>query len=264
MTENGSGHRMAPRDGLKRSLSDVDAWLFDLDGVLTDTARVHASAWKVAFDEVLARHFADATGAFRVFDEVDDYERYVDGKPRYDGVRDFLSSRGLTLAEGRQGDPPDRETVCGVGNRKNALVLERLAGHVTVFPGSVALVKRLRTAGRRTAVVSASENCTAVLEAAHISILFDVTVDGRVARHEHLRGKPAPDTFLHAASLLGVEPARGAVIEDAPAGVKAGHSGGFGLVIGVARRASADSLTEAGADVVVGDLEELLDLAPEP
>ena len=255
---------MAPEDGLKRAVSDIDAWLFDLDGVLTDTARVHAAAWKVAFDDVLSRHLPDRNGTFQPFDEVEDYERYVDGKPRSDGVRDFLASRGLTLAEGRPEDTPDTETVHGVGNRKNVLVLERLADHVTVFPGSVALVKRLRAAGRRTAVVSASENCSAVLEAAHIADLFDVSVDGRVARQEHLRGKPAPDTFLHAASLLGVEPARGAVAEDAPAGVTAGHAGRFGLVIGVARRASPAALTEAGADVVVGDLGDLLDIAPGP
>ncbi len=254
---------MAPEDNLKRSMSDIEAWLFDLDGVLTDTARVHAAAWKIAFDAVLSNH-ADPDGTYRAFDQVDDYERYVDGKPRHDGVRDFLVSRGLRLAEGSPSDTPDRETVWGVGNRKNALVLESLAGHVTVFPGSVELVKRLRAAGRRTAVVSASENCSAVLEAGHIADLFDVTVDGRVAHQEHLRGKPAPDTFLHAASLLGVDPARGAVVEDAPAGVSAGHAGRFGLVIGVARRASPAALTEAGADVVVGDLEDLLDSAPDP
>ncbi len=174
---------VAPPASLKRTLSDIEAWLFDLDGVLTDTARVHAAAWKTAFDEVLARHFADRNGAFQAFDQVDDYEHYVDGKPRYDGVRDFLSSRGLTLAEGRKSDSFDRDTVYGVGNQ-NALVLERLAGNVTVFPGSVALVKRLRTAGRRTTVVSASENCKAVLEAAHIADLFDVVVDGRVVQRE--------------------------------------------------------------------------------
>jgi len=264
MTDTGAPHPMARPDDLKRALADIDAWLFDLDGVLTDTARVHAAAWKTAFDEVLARHFEDESGTFRAFDQVDDYERYVDGKPRSDGIRDFLSSRGLTLAEGRPSDSPDRETVWGVGNRKNALVLERLAGEVTVFPGSVALVKRLRAARRRIAVVSASENCIAVLEATHITQLFDVIVDGRIARQSHLRGKPFPDTFLHAASLLGVEPARAAVIEDAPAGVSAGHAGHFGLVIGVARSASAATLTEMGADLVVKDLEEILDLAPEP
>jgi beta-phosphoglucomutase family hydrolase len=243
---------------------DLDAWLFDLDGVLTDTARVHAAAWKETFDEFLARRAGG--GDYRAFDPVEDYERYVDGKPRYDGVRDFLASRGIVLAEGRRSDPPDRETVSGVGNRKNALVLERLAGMVTVFPGSVALVKQLRAAGRRIAVVSASENCAAVLAAAHITDLFDVVVDGNVAREQHLQGKPAPDTFLYAATQLGARPSRAAVVEDAPAGVTAGHAGGFALVVGVARRANTEALTRAGADVVVADLSELLDpaRAPEP
>ena len=249
---------------LLRTVSRIEAWLFDLDGVLTDTARVHAGAWKTTFDEVLARHCAGPDGSFRGFDAVEDYERYVDGRPRYDGVRAFLTSRGLTLPEGDPGDPPNLETVHGVGNRKNARVIERLAADATVFPGSVTLVKRLRAVRRRTAVVSASENGAAVLEATHIADLFDVTVDGRTAQREHLRGKPAPDTFLHAASLLGVEPARAAVIEDAPAGVTAGHSGHFGLVIGVARSASAATLSAMGADLVVGDLGELLDLVPEP
>ena len=242
-------------------VGDIDAWLFDLDGVLTDTARVHAAAWKTTFDEVLARKAGGAAG-FRPFDPVEDYERYVDGKPRYDGVRDFLAARGITLPEGRPSDPPDRDTVRGIGNRKNALVLERLAGMVKVFPGSVALVEQLRSAGRRTAVVSASENCVAVLAAAHITDLFDVVVDGRVAREQHLQGKPAPDTYLFAASQLGVKPSRAAVVEDAPAGVAAGHAGGFALVVGVARRASTEALTRAGAHVVVGDLSELLDTAP--
>ena len=204
---------------------EIQAWLFDLDGVLTDTARVHAGAWEETFDEVLARRATTGAGPYVPFDAVEDYARYVDGKPRYDGVRDFLASRGIRLAEGSPSDPPDRETVHGVGNRKNALVLERLTGQVVVFPGSVALVKQLRGAGRRTAVVSASENCTAVLEAAAIADLFDVTVDGIVARARHLEGKPAPDTFLHAASLLEVAPARAAVVEDAIAGVSAGHAG---------------------------------------
>jgi beta-phosphoglucomutase family hydrolase len=236
---------------------NIEAWLFDLDGVLTDTARVHASAWKATFDEVLARRAEEGDSSFRSFDPVDDYERYVDGKARSDGVRDFLASRGIVLAEGDRSDPPESDTICGVGNRKNALVLERLAGHVKAFPGSVTLVKQLRAAGRMTAVVSASENCRAVLESAHIADLFDVIVDGTVARERRLRGKPAPDTYLYAASQLGVEPARAAVIEDAPSGVLAGHAGHFGLVIGVARRATAAELAEAGADIVVDDLGEL-------
>ncbi len=246
----------------------IQAWLFDLDGVLTDTARVHAGAWEETFDEVLARRAGTGAGTgaepYVPFDVVEDYARYVDGKPRYDGVRDFLASRGIRLAEGSPSDPPDRDTVHGVGNRKNALVLERLTGQVVVFPGSVALVKQLRGAGRRTAVVSASENATAVLEAAAIADLFDVTVDGTVARARHLGGKPAPDTFLHAASMLEVAPARAAVVEDAIAGVSAGHAGRFGLVIGVARRASTEALARAGADIVVGDLGEMLEVTPGP
>jgi beta-phosphoglucomutase family hydrolase len=242
-------------------VGDLDAWLFDLDGVLTDTASVHAAAWKETFDEVLARRTVVGV-PFTPFDPVAEYEEFVDGKPRLDGVRSFLASRGITPPEGQESDPTDADTVYGIGNRKNALVLERLVGHVTVFPGSVTLVKCLRATGRRIAVVSASENCTAVLEAADIADLFDVTVDGRVAREQHLHGKPAPDTFLHAASLLGVEPDRAAVVEDAPAGVMAGHAGGFGLVIGVARRATPAALTQAGADVVVTDLSELLVTAP--
>ena len=239
---------------------DLDAWLFDLDGVLTDTARVHVAAWRQTFDEFLARR-ASALGTQPVpFDPVADYELYVDGKPRYDGVRDFLASRGIKLPEGDRLDPPGLETVCGVGNQKNELVLELLAdGGVTVFKTSVALVKQLRAIGRRTAVVSASENCRAVLEAAGIVDLFDAEVDGILAREQNLRGKPAPDTFLYAAHELGVKAAAAAVVEDAPAGVAAASAGGFGLVVGVARRATASSLIEAGANVVVSDLGELPD-----
>lgn len=240
------------------SLRDVEGWLFDLDGVLTDTARVHVAAWKAVFDEVLERLASDSGTPFVPFDPVGDYERYVDGKPRYDGVRDFLGSRGLVLPEGERTDPPDRLTVSGVGNRKNELVLEKLAhGDVEVFGSSVTLVESLRAAGRRTAVVSASENCIAVLESVGIVDLFDAIVDGVVARERHLRGKPAPDTFLFASAQLGTPPARSAVVEDAPAGVAAGRDGGFGTVIGVARRASPDELTRAGADIVVSDLGEL-------
>ena len=234
----------------------IDAWLFDLDGVLTDTARVHAQAWKETFDELLAERSPD--GSFAPFDMAADYERLVDGKPRADGVRDFLASRGITLPEGDPSDGPEQRTVFGVGDRKNALVLARLtAGGVTVFAGSVAFVRAVRRAGHRTAVVSASANCAAVLRAGGISDLFDVEVDGVVAAAQHLAGKPAPDTFLYAARQLGVEPARAAVVEDAVAGVSAGRAGRFGLVVGVARRAGPEALRAAGADVVVGDLAEL-------
>jgi len=245
------------------SLAELDSWLFDLDGVLTDTARVHVAAWKEVFDEVLKRVSADAHTQMVPFDPVADYERHVDGKPRYDGVRDLLASRGITFPEGERSDPVDRLSVCGIGNRKNELILEKLAqGEVTVFGSSVKLVEDLRAAGRRTAVVSASENCVAVLEAAGIAALFDAVVDGVVAREQHLRGKPAPDTFLYASKQLGTEPLRAAVIEDAPAGVAAGHAGGFGVVIGVARRAGSDELTRAGADLVVSDLSELPSMSP--
>jgi len=239
----------------------VGAWLFDLDGVLTDTARVHARAWKQTFDEILRRR---AGAGFSPFDAGADYERYVDGKPRYDGVRDFLASRGIVVAEGTRADAANLDTVCGVGNRKNELLLEMLArGQVSVFPGSVALVRAVRRQGLRTAVVSASENCTAVLRAGAIDGLFDVVVDGRVAAQRHLAGKPAPDTFLYAAAELGVPPGRAAVVEDALAGVRAGRAGAFGLVVGVARQVDPGSLADAGADVVVGDLAELLDAAGE-
>jgi beta-phosphoglucomutase family hydrolase len=248
--------------GYGRVGAGIEAWLFDLDGVLTDTARVHAAAWADTFDAFLR---ARSGGGFRPFD-ADDYERYVDGKPRNDGVRDFLASRGISLAEGSRSDPADLDTVCGLGTRKNEVVLRRLAdGEVAVFPGSVTLVTALRRRGVPTAVVSASENCAAVLRSAGITDLFDVVVDGRVAAGRHLAGKPAPDTFLYAADALGVPPARAAVVEDALAGVHAGRAGGFGLVVGVARRASRAALFEAGADVVVGDLEDLVDaLAPAP
>lgn len=237
---------------------ELEAWLFDLDGVLTDTARVHAAAWKEAFDEFLRG--ASHGEPFVPFDLVVDYQRFVDGKPRYDGVRDFLASRGISLPEGAPSDPPDLDTICGVGNRKNELVLRRLVdGDVTAFPGSVALVEALRRANLLTAVVSASENCAAVLRSTGIAELFDVVVDGRTVLERHLAGKPAPDTFLCAARELGVQAARAAVVEDALAGVQAGRAGGFGLVVGVSRRADRSALSDAGADVVVGDLAELLD-----
>ena len=245
--------------------SDVDiAWgrfdavLFDLDGVLTDTAGVHAECWKRTFDEYL-RGRAERTGEpFRPFDVESDYRLYVDGKRRYDGVRDFLRSRRIDLPEGSREDPPDVETVCGVGNRKNELVNQALEeGGVEVYPGSVALVRALRAAGKATGVVSSSANCAAVLRAAGIEDLFDVRVDGKRAAELDLPGKPAPDTFLRAAQELDVDASRAVVVEDAISGVQAGRNGGFGLVIGVARHDEPDVLREEGADVVVSDLGEL-------
>jgi beta-phosphoglucomutase family hydrolase len=242
----------------------LEAWLFDLDGVLTDTASVHAAAWKETFDELLARR-AGAGAPFTAFDPVADYEQFVDGKPRLDGVRSFLASRGIDLAEGGPDDGPESETVNGVGRRKNELVLRMLGrGGVTAFPGSVALVRALRQAGRRLAVVSASENCAAVLDAAGIADLFDVRVDGHVTSERGLAGKPAPDTYLFAARQLGAEPGLAAVVEDAPAGVAAGRAGHFGLVVGVSRGATADELLASGADMVVSDLAELTAVAVAP
>lgn len=238
----------------------IRACLFDLDGVLTQTAKVHAAAWKDMFDDYLRRRAAKTGEAFAPFDAHDDYDAYVDGKPRLDGVRDFLASRGIHLPEGGAGDPPDAETVCALGQRKNDLVLGliRTAG-VEAYPGSVAYVEAARDAGLRRAVVSSSANCRDVLAAARMLDLFEVVVDGVVGEREHLRGKPAPDTFLAAARLLDVEVAAAAVFEDALAGVAAGRAGHFGYVIGVDRVGQAAELAAHGADRVVQDLAELLD-----
>ncbi|MDJ0848165.1 MAG: beta-phosphoglucomutase family hydrolase [Myxococcota bacterium] len=234
-----------------------DAVLFDLDGVLTDTAAIHAACWKQTFDGFLKARAERSGEPFRAF-EGDDYAKYVDGKPRYDGVRDFLASRGIELPEGDPADPPDHETVCGVGNRKNQLVGEAIArGEVERYESSVELVLRLREAGIRTAVVSSSANCAAVLKAANMTDLFEERVDGTVIRELGLRGKPEPDSFLEGARRLGVEPGRAVVVEDAISGVQAGSKGDFGLVVGVARKDDADALAENGAHVVVTDLSEL-------
>jgi alpha,alpha-trehalase len=236
-----------------------DAVLFDLDGVLTDTARLHAAAWKRMFDAYLAER-AERTGEpFRPFDIGADYAAYVDGKPRFDGVRDFLKGRGIALPEGAADDPPSRETVCGLGNRKNELVNETMASEgVEAYPGSVALVRELRARGMKTAVVTSSGNCETVLAAARIADLFDTRVDGNDLGELGLAGKPAPDAFLEAARRVGVDAKRAVVVEDAISGVQAGRAGGFGLVIGVARKDNAQALAENGADVVVNDLAELL------
>ncbi len=237
-----------------------DAVLFDLDGVLTDTARIHATAWKLMFDEFLAGRSAGSSENTEPFDIDHDYHRYVDGKPRYDGVRDFLASRGIELPEGSRQDAGDLETVCGLGNRKNERVNEALESQgVDVFPGSIELVKRLRAGGIHTAVVSASANCAAVLRSAKIDDLFDARVDGVTLEERGLPGKPAPDSFLEGAKELGVEPSRAVVVEDAISGVEAGRAGRFGLVIGVDRKDNAEALAKGGADVVVGDLAEFLD-----
>jgi beta-phosphoglucomutase family hydrolase len=238
----------------------IRACLFDLDGVLTQTAKVHAVAWKKMFDEFL-RARAEQTGEpFVPFDPVHDYDKYVDGLPRYDGVRSFLASRGIELPEGEPSDPPGADTIMGLGNRKNEIVLRMIREQgVQPYEGSVQYVHAAREAGLRCAVVSSSANARDVLEAAGIADLFDERVDGVVLEREHLKGKPAPDTFLFAARALSVEAKQAAVFEDALAGVAAGRAGGFGFVVGVDRVGQAEALLEHGADVVVRDLAELLD-----
>lgn len=237
----------------------VRACLFDLDGVLTPTADVHRAAWAETFDAYL-RERARRTGTpFQPFDPGYDYHTYVDGKARADGVRSFLASRGITLPEGHPDDPDHAETVPGLGNRKNTLLLARLRERgVAPYPGSVAYLRAAQEAGLRRAVVSASANCREVVEAAGIAGLLEVRVDGLTAREEGLRGKPQPDTFLAAADRLGVAPEHAAVFEDALAGVAAGRAGGFGLVVGIDRVGQADALKEHGADMVVRDLADLL------
>jgi beta-phosphoglucomutase family hydrolase len=233
----------------------VQACLFDLDGVVTRTAVVHAAAWKETFDAFLRGR--DGEG-FRPFDAVADYDEYVDGRPRADGVRTFLASRGIELPEGAPGDPPDAETVNGLGNRKNNLLLERIrTGGVEAYDSTLRYLKAVRADGLRTAVVSSSANCRDVLRAIDAEDLFDVRVDGVVAAERHLPGKPRPDTFLAAARDLGVDAKQAAVFEDALAGMDAGRAGGFGYVVGVDRVGQTDALYAHGADVVVKDLAEL-------
>ena len=235
-----------------------DAVLFDLDGVVTPTAEVHMHAWEAMFTSfVTARSAADGI-AYPPYGE-QDYFQYVDGKPRYDGVRSFLDSRGITLPEGDPDDPPTAETVCGLGNRKNDAFNQILAAEgVQAYPGSVALIERLHADGKPMAVVSSSRNAPAVVAAAGLTDYFGLIMHGGLAEELGLPGKPAPDTFTHAAEVLGATDARSVVLEDAINGVAAGHAGGFGLVIGVDRGAGAEALTAAGAQLVVRDLAELV------
>ena len=235
------------------------ACLFDLDGVLTQTAKVHAAAWKTMFDEYLAQRAREHGEQFVPFDPVGDYDEYVDGKPRYDGVSSFLSSRSIELPQGSPDDSAGAATIDGLGNRKNETVLRMIHEQgVEPYEGSVRYVQAVRSAGLRRAVVSSSTNCHDVLVAAGILDLFEEIIDGRVAEREHLRGKPAPDTFLAGARALGVQPAQAAVFEDALAGVQAGRAGSFGYVVGVDRVGQAAELKAHGADVVLRDLAELL------
>ena len=234
--------------------------LFDLDGVLTETAKVHDAAWKEMFDDYLRERSRRTGEPFVPFDPAADYDDYVDGKPRADGTRSFLESRGIHLPEGSDDDPPDAETVHGLGNRKNEILLRKIRQDgVEAYPGSVAYLRAVKEAGLPRAVVSSSANCRDVLVAAGIEDMFDARIDGVVAEQQHLRGKPAPDTFLAGAKALGLEPAAATVFEDALAGVAAGRAGGFGFVVGVDRVGQAAGLKEHGADIVVKDLAELLE-----
>ncbi|MBV2357157.1 beta-phosphoglucomutase family hydrolase [Streptomyces sp. J2-1] len=233
----------------------IRACLFDLDGVVTKTAVVHAAAWKETFDAFLRAHEGPDA---RPFDSTADYDEYVDGRPRADGVRSFLESRGIHLPEGGADDPPDAETVNGLGNRKNELLLERIrTGGVEAYDGTLRYLEEVRARGLATAVVSSSANCRDVLRSVDAEHFFDVRVDGVVAAERKLPGKPHPDTFLAAARDLGVEPGQAAVFEDALAGMDAGRAGGFGYVVGLDRTGQSDALYAHGASVVVKDLAEL-------
>ncbi|MDP8927542.1 MAG: beta-phosphoglucomutase family hydrolase [Actinomycetota bacterium] len=234
-----------------------DAVIFDMDGVVTDTASLHSKAWRQMFDDYLRRRAAERGETFQPFRD-EDYRRYVDGKPRFDGVASFLASRGVDLPFGRPDDPPGRETVCGLGNRKNNLFSQFLDEHgPRRYESTVQLLHSLREHGIRPAVISSSRNAPAVLEAAGVRDLFDAEVGGQVAAELGLPGKPDPAVFLEAARRLNTAPSRAVVVEDAIAGVQAGRAGGFGLVIGVDRAGHPHELVAAGADVVVDDLESV-------
>ncbi len=238
----------------------ISACLFDLDGVLTQTEVVHAAAWQEMFNAFLRQRATRTGQPFVPFDLVSDYGRYVDGKPRADGARSFLASRGIELPEGSDDDDAGAETVHALGNWKNKILLQKIADEgALAYPGSIRFLRAAIAAGLGRAVVSASANCRAVLVGAALMDNFQVVVDAAVADSGKLRGKPAPDTFLAAARMLGVSPAAAAVFEDAQAGVAAGRAGGFGWVVGVDRIGQADALRREGADVVVRDLSDLLD-----
>jgi len=239
-------------------LGDFDAFLFDLDGVVTRTASVHAAAWKHLFDDYLARRASAECTAFVPFDPVDDYQKYVDGRPREAGVRSFLAARGLSLPPGSPDDGPDAETLNGLGGRKDRYFLQTLARDgVEIYAGAVNFVREARARGVGTAIVSSSRNCAAVLDAAGLARLFDVRVDGVDLRRLGLSGKPAPDMYLEAARRLDTSAARAAIFEDALVGVEAGCAGGFHLVVGIGEGDHAKDLKAHGATIVVRDLSEL-------
>ncbi len=248
----------APSPRQRIAADHFDAWLFDLDGIITDTASVHAAAWKRMFDDYLGTVAEREDMPFEPFEIDPDYYRYVDGMPRYNGVDSFLRSRGMDLERGDPTDPPERETVCGLGNRKNAMFNDVLKEQgCEVFQTSVDLVRRLKAMAKHVAVVTSSKNCDTVLAVAGLGDLFEAKVDGNVAARLKLRGKPDPHTYEEAAKMLGADVRRTVVLEDAISGVQAGKAGGFGLVIGVARHDEPQALLDNGADVVVRDLGEI-------
>ncbi len=234
------------------------AVIFDLDGVVTQTQDLHARAWKEMFDEFLRQHARQEKKPFQPFDIHTDYLTYVDGKPRFDGVESFLASRGIELSLGNPEDSPDQDTVYGLGKRKDRLFLERLEREgAQVYGTTVDLIYQIRDLGMRTAIISSSRNCRKILEATHLTTLFDAMVDGIESQKLGLQGKPAPDIFLEAARRIQVSPDRSVVIEDALSGVQAGKRGNFALVIGVDRGGHAQALRKNGADIVVQDLSEV-------
>ncbi|MFP4555062.1 MAG: HAD family hydrolase, partial [Actinomycetota bacterium] len=242
-----------------RRFWSMDAVVFDMDGVITDTARSHARSWAKMFNEYLAARSERTEETLRPFTE-GDYLEFVDGKPRFDGVRSFLQSRDIELPEGTPDDPPEWETVCGLGNRKNAFFLETLReGGADAYSSTVQLVEELKRRGVAVALITSSRNADEVLEAAGVAGLFAVKVDGNDSAKLGLAGKPEPDIFLEAARRLGVSPERAVVVEDATSGVEAGRRGGFGLVVGVDRSGQAEQLAASGADIVVSDLGELME-----
>ncbi|MCB2102424.1 MAG: beta-phosphoglucomutase family hydrolase [Rhodobacterales bacterium] len=248
----------ASGDVTRVTAADYDAVLFDLDGVITDTAHVHSVAWKDLFDDYLKAHADLQDIVFEPFDVEKDYRIHVDGRPRYEGVDTFLRSRGIVLPWGDPSDPPEAETVCGLGNKKNNYFHEVLKHEgAEVFDSTVAFCRAVIAAGLRVAVVSSSKNCKIILDSSNLTDLFEVRIDGIVAERDKIAGKPKPDTYLEAARRLGVTPERSVVIEDAISGVQAGRAGHFGLVVGVDRHGEREALLANGAHVVVEDMAEL-------
>jgi len=249
---------MKSRRSSEIDLTNITAVIFDMDGVLTDTASTHAQAWKQLFDEYLKKRSERQNEVFQPFNINSDYLIYVDGKPRYDGVKSFLESRGVSLPQGSPDDSPGLETICGLGNRKNRYFVERLKREgARPYGSSIRFIERLKARGLRTAVISASRNAEEVLEAAGIRGLFDAKVDGVDSDELHLKGKPDPSIFMEAAKRLGVKPDETVIVEDALAGVEAGRRGNFKLVIGVDRVGQGEEIKKRGAEIVVRDLSEL-------